>query len=868
MIRYVCISILTLVLYNVSGQGINKGNSFALEQPFGQQAIDIGIDSVSILFFNRHDIVLVYSSAIIAPETKLSIAASDKIIDVLESISRQNDASFEEASGRITFVSKAPPKKIVLNGYVFDHATNETLSGVIVESSDGTNYTFTNESGYFSITMPLDEVLYFSHLGYDTYTMQDFNENKAAIYLKENTTFQTIEINEQKSAVKDVSSGSVIIGSDLWNQSQQELMTSGVKELVERQPFVTHQGEGQGELNVKGGGHDQNLILIDNMHIYEMNHAFGLNSIFITPTLKQLDLASIGMPARYGDRLSSVLSATLKDGDPDEHHKFVDVSLTNAVFQADGPLTAKGNSTYNIGLRQSLYNLYLPQVLRNFTKYENSSLGYRDLFLKFRHRPMKTLNISGTAYIGTDNLYLNSLEPFLGEELSLDLKSSLKWYNHLWVINYDQVVGSKLHLHMDVGGLRYGQEMSSEYDFIENIFPDNYFKVSIASQIKDFKYHVHMDYYSGSRHKLQLGYQYLNQAMAPSILQYLKEYTDQGGSVPEEYKCNTHSFYIEDIYSPLKNLQVYAGLRFSRFEFGSRFDAWQPRLKAEYALDNPRLNVSVGYSESTQFAHLLSNTGLGLPSDIWVPSTEDLLPESSRNIEAAITYAFNDHISLNGMYYKRWLSNVVDYKDFVHLFILDVFQNDASIYFDEESKWEDGISQGNSEVNGFSTGLTATYAPWSTTIQFSHNIGNVTIKDINDGLAFPSRYDTPIDINHNLIYKFSPKWSVESNYIYTSGSAFTLGLEEYETVLGITRLAASGRNNFRLPAYSRLNLRFNYERPYANGHLYVSFGAKNILNRKNAFYIYLINDPSSNRTILRKVSLVPIHPTLSVKYRW
>lgn len=868
MIRYVCIFILSLLLCSVSRQSVAQDTTFDLEQPIRLETNIVGIDSLSTLFFNEHDLVLVYSSQVIAPSTKLSVSPSDMIVDVLQAIAGQNQASFEQSQNRIIFSTASIPEEIVLHGYVYDLTTNESLSGVIVETDDGENYTFSNESGYFSLKVTSEEVVYFSHLGYESYRLEDIENGNKTIHLKENATFQPIEINEQRSYVKDVSTGSVIIGSDLWNESQLEMMTSGVKELVERQPFVTHQGEGQGELNVKGGGHDQNLILIDNMHIYEMNHAFGLNSIFIAPTLKKMDLATVGMPARYGDRLSSVLSATLKDGDHKSHHRYIDVSMTDAVFQADGPLTEKGSSTYNVGLRQSLYDLYLPKILRSFTKYEDSFLGYRDIFVKYRHRPVKTINISGTMYFGSDKLFLNSKESFLGDEFTLDLKSSLTWYNNLWTINYDQVLGNRLHLHMDLGGLKYGQEMSSIYDLNDVTISEDYFKVSLSSSVEDLKYQIHLDYYSDGKHKLQAGYQYLKQVMAPSILQYIKKFSDSDSYGPDRYTCDTHSFYIEDIYSPVKDLQVYAGLRFSRFNYGGRFDAWQPRLKLEYVLKEPGLSLSAGYTESTQFAHLLSNTGLGLPSDIWVPSTDRLLPERSRNVEAAIEYRINKNISINGMVYRRWLSNVVDYKDFVHLFILDVFQSDASVYFDSENDWEDGISQGSSELYGLSTGLSAHYSDWSSTLQFSQARGEVTIAGINEGLPFPSRYDTPIDINHYLSYRLGSRWSMESNLIYTSGRTFTLGLEEYDTVLGITELAANGRNNFRLPPYIRWDLRFNYEKKMNKGRLFMEFGVRNVLNRRNAFYIYLINDPISDRTILRKVSLIPIHPSIAMKYRW
>lgn len=826
------------------------------------------IESITDYLEEYHDINLVYNASLLDGKKQVSVPTNSSLKLVLDGICREHNLQFSVVDNRILF--RPMIKEVRVQGRIFDSESGEYLSSVIVEDMDSDAYTFTNDYGFFSLSIPPDHRVHVSHIGYKSDTLEKKDFDSKVFYLKSNLTLQLVLIAESNDGKDDINTSSRLLSSDTWSMIESEILNNSIDDVIRKQSSVHSGSEGQTGFFVRGGTPDQNLILIDNMHIYEASHTFGLNSIFVKKSLKQIELNAEGMPARYGDRISAVLNATLKAGDKEKFGGSLSASLDELLFQVDGPLLQNGKTTINLAGRKSLHSLYISPILKKFTRYKKGVIDYFDFFGKVNHRFSNTSSASLTVYTGGDLFSLDRLERIEQEFKSyeVDIRSKLKWNNRLVSFNYDNVITDKMHLHVDAGYLDYGQISTGYYSYkTVGEVPDDY-QTIVYSGNEDNKVSTYLDYYIDDEHRLKIGGEYLIQRMNPALFQIDSLLPDEiVNSDRKKYTSRSLSLYAEDTYTPSSVFTLYGGLRYTRYKNAGVHEGWQPRLKAQYTPWKERLILKASYSYNVQFSHLLVNTGLGLPSDLWVPSTKDIAPQRSHNLDLSMRFNATSTLNFDVSYFSKRLSNVIEYQEEVNIYLIDFLSNPRGFDFSLDNRWEEYVLQGKGRASGVSFGMDYLSDKLAFWLQYTYARDKRTFDKLNNGEEFRYRYDRPHDINLGLWWKINPRWSLTSRFVYTSGNTFSLALEEYDSFLGIILSSSDKRNNYRMPAYHRLDVSAKYSRALRNGkQLDVIFGVNNIYNQRNPHYIYIYSDPIDNSNSLRKVSLFPILPKMKVSY--
>jgi len=770
------------------------------------------------------------------------------------------------------------PEEFLLYGHIFDVDSGESISGAIVRNLTHGRSVLSNERGYYVIKTlkgPID--IEVSFLAYKKYriTTQIKGKMRLDILLQSDNFLDTIIIDNPIKS-RFLSDGGVII--DVFKNKDFKSI-SGENDIVFNTrilPGVQSGNEGQSGLFVRGGTPDQNLILMDGVALYETSHVAGISSIFMEESIKEASFIRNGFPARYGGRLSSVLDVKLKEGDKTKHQTQMTAGLVGARLHFNGPIKSP-NTTYNFTARTSWVNLYVNNLLRRYTRYDGINVAFHDLLGKVTHRFSPTHQVSLTMYNGADRLQLIKNSEIFSEDFRLEVfdRNSLKWGNSFASLNWNFMLNDKMNIKVQSGYLDFKSGTRSSYVF-KTVFPDRTSKQELdlisESRIGDRNIRADFEYYINDRHVLRAGTNTLFQQFNPSIKQ--STVILEGGQediIEPDSVINAvhHQFYIEDNFKINTALFLYAGLHAGVFNTsGQTYSSLQPRLKALWTPHKQHM-FSLAFGRMEQYLHLLTNPGLGMPSDIWVPSTSKVRPQSSLQWSAAYTFYPTDGAYLHFGAYTKRLSNVLEFTYPLELFHFLFTADGVNTNYNTTKDWERNVLTGNStsrgleflahKVQGNLRGWVS--LTWSQTLRF--------FPDLNKGQAFPATHDKTWDMHTGLTYSWSPKFSTGMNFIYNTGNTFSLATEEFLTPFGVTALRTEGRNNYRLPAYHQMSVNASYHKKTQAMETTFNLNIYNVYNRLNAYFIYIYQNPEPPRNkYLRKVSILPFTPSFSVQVKF
>lgn len=769
-------------------------------------------------------------------------------------------------------------KSYNLRGVISDANTGETISGAVLSIRGSKSFAISDENGYFITKVTQGEYeISVSYLGYDLYKATiDLNSDlKQSILLKNDTELPTVVISSPQDRV-DLHQGGEIV--DVYKTREFKSII-GEKDLINNArilPGVQSGGEGQSGLYVRGGTSDQNLILLDGIPMYETSHTAGISSIFIEETIKEANFMKNGFQARYAGRLSSVMNIQLKDGDKKAHQSVVSVGIPGAKLHFSGPIKTD-KTTYNIAARTSWLNFYLNRFLVKYTKYDDIKLNYSDLIGKIAHNFSSTNQLSFTFYNGSDRLSLlkNSDIPLEDGNLSIFDRNALNWGNQLASLKWNILLNDRLGINVQVGALRYSNGARSTYDF-RTVSADStrrdQLDVLSYSSIEDKIIKAEGQYYYSDKHVFRLGTTVTQHNFNPTVKQSLIILDGDPESIIDRdssYNSTEYGFFAEDNIKFNNKLFLYVGFHQAFFNTGKKtYGSFQPRLNFIYSPHKDHL-ITVAGTRMAQFIHLLSNSGLGLPSDLWVPSTDNIKPQVSD--QYSLTYAWNPlptiHISLGG-YTKRFY-NTLEYTSPVELFYFLINNQSISTIYNNARDWERNVLTGSGSSRGLEFLLHKREGNLRGWLSATYSKTQRQFEQVNNNRPFAAAHDRTIDFNSGLMMKFSEAFSMGLNFIYATGNAFSLATEEYDSFLGIKLLNTSGRNNYRLPAYHQLGLNANYVIKKQDTEVTIDFNIYNVYNRKNAYFIYIYKNPlPPYDNYLRKVSILPISPSLNISLKF
>ncbi len=754
-----------------------------------------------------------------------------------------------------------------LYGTVRDSETGEPLIGAYIFIQGTTTGVATNNSGYYSFMLPQEgpQTLVCSYIGYKPKNVKIAGNNSQAIdFLLE----KGIELGEITVAGQIPTENR--FGTNLTEipvaQIKKMPALLGEPDLMRSYQFLPGiQGgtEGKAGMYVRGGGSDQNLILLDGSPLYYVNHIGGFVSIFDPDAVKNFKLYKGGFPARFGGRLSSVLDVQLNEGDQKKTQRTVSIGLLSGKYGQQGPF-GRGKGSYIVSLRR----IWLDFLMRpaSYLAFKGYSVGYNfyDLNSKFTYQADEHNKLFFSIYAGDDKLTQKYKDKLLGP----DEKStqSLKWGNLLSAFRWNHTWSPALVSDLKLTYTRYRfLDLDKYRDNSEDIRMSNQF----LSRINDFGLSADFDYFGANWYHLKGGVGTTFHLLDPGIN---RSESSEKGQTYSDTSFGNHSITAWEQFAYLEN-QV--DLRRIRFNLGGRLACFFPE-GGKYIYAEPRLSASVpllnktsltaSYTEMHQFMHMLSNPTAGFSTDFWVPATASIPPGKSRQLAVGIDKQFGMFDFSAELYYKK-LSDLISFKEG------EVFQGNAVDWQKRVEKNGTGTSKGLELFLNKKEGL---ITGW---ISYSLAKSDRTFRNINFGETYPFEYDRRHQFNAVINIPLSDSWNFSAAWTYGSGYPITLALgkmnvitnSEYTSSSNLYSTSETGeyygpKNSFRMKAYHRMDIGFTHTKKAYGKERIWTIGIYNVYNRQNPFYyFYKERKPwrGDHTTVLYQNSFLPIIPSVS-----
>ena len=762
-------------------------------------------------------------------------------------------------------------KNFTLSGYVKEKSSNETLPGVTLLFPLQQAGTTTNTYGFYSITLPRGSYAFeISYVGYKTLseTIQLNEDTSLDFKLEvESLLLNEIEIVEEREVITEVTQMSRI-KIPAW-QVQEIPTLLGEKDVLKTLqllPGIQSGNEGSSNLYVRGGGSDQNLLILDDAIVYNSGHLFGFISIFNGDAIKNIELYKGGFPARYGGRLSSIVDLQMKEGNQNEFHGKAGIGLVASNLTLEGPIT-KGKSSFLVSGRRSYIDLLVTPLL---PKNEKGGYNFYDFNAKMNFHLNSNNKIYVSGYFGRDKLWLKTYNQKDTTRSDYDLG----WRNQTATLRWNHLFNPKLFVNNSFVFSNFKFDVNQEEWHKEDYYSLNYY-----SGIKDLAFKSDFDYFPSPRHSVKFGVNAINHSFFPKAL-VLEDSLAQD-FINEVISINSHELavYLEDDFEISPRISVQAGFRLGTFILKEKsFVNPEPRLSVAYRFNNS-ITAKSSFARMHQNIHLLTNSGVGLPTDLWVPSTQAVRPQRADQFAIGLAKSLGKasvEISVEGFY--KEMDNIINYKEGASF--LDIGDSKSV----QEFSYADKIVTGKGKAGGvefFVQKVNGRLTGWA-----GYTLSWVKLKfdSLNYGKSFYPKYDRRHDLSLVGIYQLKKNITLSSTFVYGSGQAFTIANYQHSSLLpAFTEGSVAGmrsrhtnsfeeKSNFRGESYHRLDVGIQFKKEKKFGKRTWEFGIYNLYNRKNPYFykIQFIENESSpiQGKRLRKISVFPLIPSINYKYEF
>ena len=854
--------------------------TLSLSDKYTLQVDNATIKSALKILEAQANISFAYAPNVISKQKRISLnLINQSLSNILDQLFLSQELQFKIVGNQIVLFKKKVIQKFVLSGYVREHKTLEALPGATIYISSLQKGTSTNDYGFFSIEVEEGNYnILFSYLGYSHKSTEFavFKDERLSIALIPNSEhLKDIIITSsttQKPSRTNQMSSLKIIGS----QVETTPVLLGEKDLlktIQLLPGVQSGAEGSSQIYVRGGAPDQNLTIIDEATVYNSNHLFGFLSVYNVDALKSTTLYKGAFPASYGGRLSSVLKITTKDGNKDALSGRINLGLLTSSFLLEGPIV-KGKTSFLVTGRRSLPDL----IAKPFQNEKDNTIGYYfyDMNLKLHHILDKKNNFYISTYFGKDAFSSRR------NNSNNAIVEGLNWGNFTATARWNHQFNSKLFSNTSLIYSNYNLEAS-----FRELFKTRASTFTAFSGVDDVSLKYTINYIPNSHHNIMAGLHNTFHHFVPER----KNLTQLDASLEmTEQRMNSQesAFFLEDNMTFSKRLKSIIGVRLNHFET-KQFDDFtiEPRLSLAYSfLSNYTIKASC--MRMNQFVHLLTNTGAGLPTDLWVSATKNVKPQRANQYAIGLAKDFGlSGYALEAEVYSKTMYNIIAYKDGASFIDIDNLDTGRTV------NWEDNITSGKGWAYGAEVLLRKQKGALQGWMGYTLSWSQRQFDDLNAGQVFFSKYDQ----RHNLAlvgtYKPSKKITWSASWIYRSGTNFTVpeleglsptntfpissGVNFFETT---TSPFATQRNNLRGEATHRLNAGIQINTQLKHGQTRTwGFSIYNIYARKNPLYYYVSDgtssaigigntdgDQSNIQKSLRRVSVLVFIPSINYSF--
>jgi hypothetical protein len=722
-------------------------------------------------------------------------------------------------------------KKFTISGTIKDGATGEQLIGATVRIKElPQGGTATNSYGFYSIYAPEgDYTLLFSYTGYEPVEQKISLHQNTVINLPLQVRSDLKEVVISANRPNNDNIASPQMGVEKLNMAQinQVPVLLGEKDILKTLsllPGVKSAGEGNTGFYVRGGGADQNLILLDEATVYNASHFFGFFSTFNSDAIKDVSLYKGGMPAEYGGRLSSVLDIKMNEGNNKDYTVQGGLGLISSRIKVEGPLV-KDKGSFMISARRTYVDFFLKASSDSTIR--GSSIYFYDLNAKANYHFDDKNAIYLSGYFGKDVLGLKNT-------------FGTNWGNSTGTIRFNHLFNDRLFSNTSL--------VFSNYNYaIQSFLSDNSFKAT--SQITDINLKEDLAYSMGNNHTLKFGLNILHHNISPGDITTSEASSSFNDVTVEKRYGYENAIYVSDEWKASNNLTFLYGLRLSglfllgpgtfktydaagdsisakTYKSGQMVKTYinlEPRFSASYTL-NEANSVKFSYNRNTQNIHLLSNSTSSTPTDLYVMSSNNIKPEIADQLSTGWFKNFdNNNYEFSAEVYYKWLQNQIDYKNGAQLLVNQ----------DVESQ----LVYGTGRAYGLELFLKKKYGRFNGWIGYTLSRTERKFAAINDGSYYPATQDRTHDISVVGIYQLNKRWTFSGAFVYGTGNAVTYPTGKYN-VGGLTTFSYSERNGYRMPSSNRLDIGATLEgKPHKKYHSSWTFGIYNVYAHRDPYTI-------------------------------
>lgn len=755
------------------------------------------------------------------------------------------------------------PKSATISGFVRDANSGETLSGAVIFPKEkptvGIN---SNSYGYYSLTLPTGKyTLIVQYLGYKAKSI--------SLDLVDNIKID-VELNEESFALKEVeitgerSNNNVVSGGLISKINVREIQNIpvilGEKDIlktIQLLPGVSPAGEGNAGFYVRGGGVDQNLILLDEAPVYNPSHLLGFFSTFNSDAIKDIALYKGGFPAEYGGRLSSVVDIKMNEGNSKEYHLSGGIGIIASHLAVEGPLI-KNKGSFMITARRTYADVFLKFLPGKGSDSiaKRSTLYFYDLTMKANYELTKKDRLYFSCYLGRDNFNLGG-------------SMGLNWGNITATTRWNHIVSDKIFSNTSLIFNRYS------YNF--NVAVGN-LTMKVLSEIKDWNFKEDLHYYLNSNNSIKFGINSIYHTFVPSKVDSTEIFRIR--SMDNRYALE-NAVYISNEQTIFNNLKATYGLRYSVFssigpgtvytynevsdvidsstypkgKIFNSYGGFEPRILVNYIISDS-ISIKASYARTRQYIHLLSNTTSTTPFDLWVPSNINILPELADQYTLGYFRNFHNNMFETSVeiYYKA-MQNQIDYRNGANLIL--------------NNKVEAQLVFGSGKGYGAEFLIRKKYGKLTGWISYTLSKTERKFRDINGGNTFLAKQDRP----HNLavvgMYELNPRLTFSATWIYCSGNVVTFPSGRYYVDGNIVPYYTE-RNGYRMPDYHRLDIGLTWVRKKTNRfESDWNFSVYNVYGRANAYAINFQpdpNDPTKMQAV--QLSLFRFVPAVTYNFKF
>ena len=766
-------------------------------------------------------------------------------------------------------ISVFAQEKYTISGYVKEAETGEYLIGASVYIQENMQGVSTNQYGFYSLTV--DEGSYtldISFLGLKSIHQKiNLTEDKRINVSLINASILTDEvIVEAEAPDQNVES---------TNMSQVKVDVKTIKELpafmgevdvlktIQLLPGVQSSGEGSSGFYVRGGGPDQNLILLDEATVYNASHLFGFFSVFNADAIKDINLIKGGMPAQYGGRLASVLDISMKEGNSRTYEVDGGIGLISSRMTLQGPIK-KDTSSFILSGRRTYIDVLVNPLINDTSAFKGTGYYFYDLTSKVNYRISDKDRIFLSGYFGRDVFtFRNKKRGFAFDIPWGNATASMRW-NHLF--------NDRLFVNTSVIFSDYNFSFSAE---------QNDFEFKLSSGITDWNTKVDFSYLPNYRHSIKFGSHFTYHTFVPgSVSGRSGEVSFEPDQIFKQYS-NEGAIYFSDDVEVNDNIKIHAGLRYSSFQHGGPVTVrsylkneiigdtsnhhrhLEPRLSLRCKL-NKTSSLKSSYTQNYQYIHLASVSSVSLPTDLWIPSSKIIKPQYGRQF--ALGYfknLFDNKWEMSVEAYHKKMENLIEYRE-------GVFPEDNT-----NSNQDDAFTFGNGESYGIEFFIKKRLGKTTGWVGYTLSKTDRFFDKLNNGKLFPAKYDRTHDISFTSSHELNDQWVFSAVFVYATGNTLTPVKDRY-VFDGNFYSQYGERNSYRMPAYHRMDVSATYSRNKPNKKFNSSwnFSIYNLYNRANPYFIYfdVEGEGSLNEGDFQaqayQISLFPILPSITWNFNF